>query len=90
MTNHPEWVWKRAAELLNEASRGSWCAHSDRKTNPMQTVASLIAKYEQPPVDPDVEVVKVVIRAVYGAVFDGIEFNRALAAYKALMAARNG
>jgi hypothetical protein len=89
MTNHPEWVWKRAAELLNEEVGCNAFVASGRSFS-MTAIAKLIAKYEQPPVDLDLEVVQVVIRAVYGAVFDGIELDRALAAYKALMAARNG
>jgi hypothetical protein len=89
MTNHPEWVWKRAAELLNEEAGGNAFVASGRSFY-MTAVASLIAKYEQPPVDPDVEVVRVVLRSAYGAVFEGPEFDRALAAYKALMALRNG
>jgi hypothetical protein len=59
MTDHPEWVWKRAAEVLtDEVGLRYTCA---MRGPAMRTVASLIAKHEQPPVEPDEEVVQVVL-----------------------------
>jgi hypothetical protein len=90
MTNHPEWVWKRAADVLNEEVGGLGYEPDDRGIA-ICAVASLIAKYEQEPVDPDVEVVRRVILAWYGVkmeIENHPDFSSALAAYKALMASR--
>lgn len=85
MTDHPQWVWKRAAQELNRHCSG-WIPE-DRELPAMQTVANLIAKYEQPPVDPDEAVVKAVVEAWCGYKVDWWEWAadtaRALAVYKA-------
>jgi hypothetical protein len=87
MTDHPEWVWKLAAEVLNaERADNPW--RSDTRTSTMRAVASLIAKHEQPPVDPDMEVVNVVLNAYERERGHADGVNAALADYKALMASR--
>lgn len=61
MIEHPAWVWKRAAELLNEGCGYRWFERD--RDQPMQTVANLVAKYEQEPVDPDAAVVQAILKA---------------------------
>lgn len=88
MTDHPQWVWERAAQELNDVHGiNRWSAGYDKECEAMCAVANLIAKYEQPPVDPDEAVVKAVLDAWTGFAdsFEGWPTNaaRALAVYKA-------
>jgi len=87
MTDHPEWVWRRAAEVLNEKSSVNYAKPYHRGPD-MLAVASLIAKHERPPVDPDEEVVITILSAAKIWLSD-TKLADALAAYKALMASRN-
>jgi hypothetical protein len=91
MTDHPEWIWKRAIELVNLQSNLKFDVFD--RGPAMRALASLIAKHEQPPVDPDEEVVRVVLQAWWGDDSwknrgDSRDISDALAAYKALMASR--
>ena len=88
----PDWV-------LLEAARGSnWISYSSiidlrhEYANPVfktyRALCDMIAKYEQPPVDPDVESVKRILGAWLDGDYDNIEcdtradFDRAVAQYK--------
>lgn len=99
MSKVPEhWV------LIEAAKRSGWTGMKltempDRYNHPTtyiggvgyRALCDMIAKYEQPPVDPDVEAVKRIIQAWYGApisfhcsALDGtrLDVERAVAQYK--------
>lgn len=67
----PDWAGKRACELLNDEARqkglaSGWNWSDDGPRYPVTTVAKLVMQYEQPPVDPDEELVVKVINAFEG------------------------
>ena len=58
----PEWALKEAVARLNaEGDYGTYSYPQDADLWPTRAVARLIAKYEEPPVDPDVEALKRVL-----------------------------
>jgi len=68
-------------ELRKDYTAGGGFSHTFR------ALCDMIAKYEQPPVDPDVEVVKRIIAAWYGGELHmpfapDAQFARAVAQYK--------
>lgn len=59
----PEWALKEAVARLNaEGDYGTYAYPQDADLWPTRAVARLIAKYEQPPVDPYVAALKRVLK----------------------------
>lgn len=90
MNDIPDWAGRRACELLNADSiLSSWCWPQDDGNGALVTVAKLVMQYEQPPIDPDEEAVKRILRAWhYGdevadfKKLDDQNFARAVSQYK--------
>ena len=76
----PEWALKEAVARLNAGGHYMHDGHAAK------VVARLIAKYEEPPVDPDVEALKRVFKA-YGLFGCGEFFDSALVQFKKEIAA---
>jgi hypothetical protein len=75
----PAWALEEARRIAGEGTA-------------IQTLAEMIAKYEQPPVDDDVLLLRAVFPAYFNAPFDNFkdgsmdhyaDFQRAIAAYRA-------
>jgi len=91
MTDIPDWAGKRACELLNiECGYTRYTWPEARPDLGVRTVAKLVMQHEQPPIDPDVEAVKRIIRAWYGfsdnirtnPYYEPGSYERAVAQYK--------
>ena len=86
-----DWVLREAAKRAwyAPATIDHWRAHHASSTT-FSALCDMIAKYEQPPVDPDVEAVKRILQEWYGfdplsivaLASDGGGYARAVAQYK--------
>ena len=81
----PEWALKEAVARLNAEDAG-YSYPKDAKMHQVKTVARLIAKYEQPPVDSDVAALERVLDA-FGFQGRSVWWGKALAQFKAEIAA---
>ena len=83
----PEWALKEAvARLNNEGPLRSYTYPKDAKMHQVKTVARLIAKYEQPPVDPNAGALGRVLEQ-WNCAPNGRRWDCALAQFKTEIAA---
>ena len=59
--NIPLWARQRAVKMLNDQARNNWYSEYD---DPVTVLARMIAKHEKPPVDPDEEALKRILKTV--------------------------